>query len=44
MENALVSDINQFPKYPLRYIIKVTGYQELWRTIPVEAIVNAIVI
>jgi hypothetical protein len=29
MENALVSDRNQFPKYPLRYMgIKVAGYQE----------------
>jgi ADP-heptose:LPS heptosyltransferase len=46
MENALVSDINQFPKIPTSVYgnKKVAGYQEAMRTIPVEAIVNAIVI
>ena len=45
-KNALVSDINQFPKIPTSVYgnKKVVGYQEAMRTIPVEAIVNAIVI
>jgi hypothetical protein len=39
MENALVSDRNQYPKYPLRYMgIKVAGYQRLCRTIAVKDI------
>ncbi|MFV8354521.1 hypothetical protein [Flavobacterium sp. XS2P14] len=46
IENTLVSDINQFPKIPTSVygIKKVVCYQEPMRTIPVEAIVNAIVI
>jgi hypothetical protein len=43
MENALVSDRNQFPKYPLRYMgKKVAGYQEAMRTIAVKDIVRRI--
>ena len=45
-ENELVSDRNQFSKIPTSVYgnKKVAGYQEAIRTIPVEAIVNAIVI
>ena len=45
-ENELVSDRNQFPKIPTSVYgnKKVAGYQEAIRTIPVETIVNAIVV
>ena len=46
LENALVSDRNQFPKIPTSVYgnKKVAGYEEAMRTIPVEVIVNAIMI
>ncbi|MFV8391439.1 glycosyltransferase family 9 protein [Flavobacterium sp. LB2P6] len=44
LENALVSDRNQFPKLPTSVYgnKKVAGYEDAMRTIPVEAIVEKI--
>jgi hypothetical protein len=44
MENALVSDINQFQNTHFGIWNKSDRLSEAMRTIPVEAIVNAIVI